>query len=430
MSDELQGGNPASPVEGSTAPSPAPSAGADPTPGTAVASPSPTGEAEGSTTSGAGDQPVGIAASTPAPGDDLPPVDSDLEAKPGFQAVRSSYNKMKERAYAAEQELSNLKSTADSTPDSFLQVNAPVDDWDADAQLERLRTEVPPYYNKMAWAVIERHLPDILPVFLDNTQKLPPDLAPLVEASAAAILKAYTGLEPEHIGAAIRQYQASMGLTPNVASPTIGQNQSPAPVDVNQLGLDPTNPAHLAVARKLAQLESSVQGLTQAEETRLGQTSQQRIITQVDSFKSNLLSKVEVPPSYDYVKGEIADRAERAFERDPAVVQAKTNLERYYKQGTPDLRAAAAEVNRLQERYSFHFKAIAEPRLNEVKELERLKAQIGQTQAGVKNIPSGTGMGAPIGQPARIGSPITPESIGDLAWERVKSSKLNPNPLT
>lgn len=358
----------------------------------------------------------------------LPPADPELEAKPGFQNLRSAYEDLKSR-YA------QLEASQGGDPDAYLKIDAPVDSWDVGSQLDKLKSEVPPYYNAMAWSIMERHLPEVLPVFLEDITSLPPAIQNLVESSATAILQSYTGMEPEEIGEAIRLYRQTQGVT--TPAPVAQTQGSVPPVDLAQLAyqnnLDVNNPAHAALlqnlasqARELNQLRSSVNELTRGEQSRVEQGSQARVNEQIESFKTNLLSKVTVPPGYEYVKNEITDRVMSAFERDPVVRQARTNLEKFYKQGTPDLRAAASEVTKIQTALANHVKAISEPRLKEIQDLETLKTLTSQTQAGVKNIPAGTGTGTPMAPQGKIDKPISPDSIGDLAWERYKASRVKP----
>lgn len=354
--------------------------------------------------------------------DSAPAVDPELESKPGFQNLRTQYQTLKA-------ELESLKAVNVESQDSYLTLDAPVEDWDAGTHLDKLRDEVPPYYNKVAWTLIERHLPDVLPAFLQDEATLPPEMKELIDASAVAILQKYTGMEPEQIGEAIRQYRQQLGY-----SPVSGQ-QSPS-IDITQLayqnGLDPANPAHFGLLtqiaqqqRELSQLRSGMNELTAAEGVRMAQTSQAKVNEQVESFKTNLFAKIEVPTGYDYVKSEIVDRVTNAFERDPIVVKAKENLEKFYKQGTPDLRAAASEVNRLQTKLSSYFKEISEHRLNEVKEIERLKSQVSQNQQGVKNIPSGTGVSPTMAPNTVAGQQITPSNASSIAVERWRANKAN-----
>lgn len=347
-------------------------------------------------------------------------ADPELSAKPGFQNLRQAYQTLKDKV--AELETSQV--------DSYLKIDAPVDDWKVEEQLDSLATNLAPYYNKMAWNLMERHLPDVLPVLLDNPTKLPPDLAPLVEASATAILRHYTGMEPEEIGEAIQLYRSGRSA-PVVA----GTGMTGTPTDLTQLAqqadLDPANPQHFALLnnfsamqKELAALKASVDDVRQKEVGRFEESGRQKLVQQIESFKGDLLAKVQLPQGYEHVQSEIADRLAWAFERDPAVITAKANLEKFYKQGTPDLKAAASEVGKLQTRMAFHFKSIAEPRLAEVAELEKLKTQTSQQQAGVRNIAPGAGTGTSPAPQTRSGVVITPDNAADIALERWRASKI------
>lgn len=361
-------------------------------------------------------------------------ADPELQAKPGFQNLRSSYQKRVQEVQTLNQRIQELEG---GSSDTLIKIDAPADSWTVGEQLSEMQTNLAPYYNKMAWTIMEKHLPEVLPVFLENPTQLPAELRPLVEASATAILQSYTGMEPEQIGEAIRFYKQQMGL--GATSSVGGFNPSQTPVQTptqdlaqlaNQHGLDPSNPQHASLLssiatqqKELASLRASVEEVQKGNETRLVQTGQSRIGEQVEGFKTNLLAKVQFPQGYDHVRREVEDRVMSAFDRDTQVIAAKTDLEKFYKQGTPDLRAAASKLTTLQTRLAFHVKQIAEPRQAEVAELERLKTLTTQTQQTVKNPPPGSGSN-PSPTPFNSSAKVTVDNAADLAVERWRASKL------
>lgn len=355
----------------------------------------------------------------------------------GWKNFRTAYQTQGQELTAAKARISELEQQVPQT-ESYLQITGPVEDVDFHSQLDKMRDEVPPYYNAVAWTIMERHLEDVLPVILENPDLVSSDLKNMVEASATKILTAYTGLQPNQIAEAIQAYRSGSGSYGG-AQPFSGKpmgTQSPS-TDVNQLayslGLNPLDPTHQPIIQALAaqqgqiaQLSTSVGSLNQAEEARTVQGASQRVTEQIGQMRTDLLAKVTVPQGYEHVKGEIEDRVTSAFERDPAVQQARKNLEGYYRQGTPDLRAAAAEVTKLQSRLAVHIKAIAEPRIAEVSEYEKLKSLVSQTQAKTTQIPPGTGQTVPQGgRPQAL--PSTGNAVEDTVnsvMDRYRASKL------
>lgn len=359
-------------------------------------------------------------------------ADPELAQKPGFQNLRASYLQRVQQVKDLSSRVAELEA---GQTDALLNINAPAEDWAVKEQLDGIRQNFAPYYNRIAWEMMERHLPEVLPVFLANATQLPAEMRPLVEASATAILQSYTGLEPEEIGAAIRMYRQSQGGA--LSPPTIGQtgyapNQG---TDVSQLafqyGLDSNDPKHFALLtqisaqqRELSEMKSSVQTLTQGEQKRLEQTGEGKLTEQLGTFKNNLFARIDLPQGYEEDKADLERSVNQAFESDPTVVQARSNLLKFYRQGTPDLKAAAGELTKIQTRLSYHYKSITEPRIARIRELERFKTAQTQQQQQSPQIPSNVGSAPPPSATPSLTGRVSPEQAAERAVERWRAAQV------
>lgn len=317
--------------------------------------------------------------------------------------------------------------------EGFLRLDAPVETWKVGEYLDGLRDKAGAYYDKLGWAILERHLPQALPVFLQDPSGLPPQLRPMVEQTAVNIITGYTGLSEQDVINAITQYKQGGG---GMQTATGMQAQPEANVQqlAYQYNLDPANAEHaallnhiLATGQQLQSVQGQLDKFQQTQTERETQETMGRLNSTIEGIRGDILGKVAVPQGYESYKGRIENLARFSFDSDPVVQQARANAEAYYRQGTPDLRAAAGELAKIQTRMSYHIKEASDAILAPIVELENLKSQISAKQEGVKNFPPNAGTAGSSAAPSGAGlgpMPTDPKGWAERAALRYRESQL------
>lgn len=343
------------------------------------------------------DQTLGVASATPSSEGAAAP--STLESPEDSTAGR----------------VAELEAALNEVP---FRIDAPAEDWDVAAKLAAFREANPLYYDRMGWEIISQHLPQVLPLFLEDPNGLPSDLQPMVERMGESILTRWTGLSPEQIGQAISQYRN------NYAAPAPSAQSAGGEGVVEQYGLDPYNPQHQALIQQLNANEQRMNAL-QARLDGFGENVERAKADEgvrafqgtIDAYKNSLLDKVPVPAGYDYLKAEIAQVAQLAFDNDPIAKAAMEKARAFYAQGTPGLQAAAGEIAKVQHQLSTHIKNVSEQKLKPIVELEQMKAAATQKQQQTINFPPNSG-GSPNPASPRSSERITPMNAGEIAAAR------------
>ncbi len=363
----------------------------------------------------------------PASGAEASTEESALpEAAPvgeGWKNFRSSYQNRVEELKEAKAKLTEFESKGDP----LISIDAPAEEWDVAGYLDKAKTEAAPYYNRLGWEVITRHLPDVLPLLLEDPSGFAPETPALLARSAVTILQTYSGLNPQQIGEALAQYKSGTQAfgTPSYppASTAVGMSTM-----ATQFNLDPSSdPAHAALVAHLAKSNAQLEEMRGQVAELNKATSQEKeakslglLNSTLDSTRSTMLAKVEVPPGYEHMKSEIDDTVRYRFDQDPLVRAAKTRLEGFYRQGTPDLRSAAGEMTKLNDRLAFHVSEVSKARLAPIIELEKYKTTTSTTAANTRNFPANAGTGAPLSGTTGDRVPITPQNAGDIAIQRMQ----------
>lgn len=313
-------------------------------------------------------------------------------------------------------EITNLRTQVETlSRENYLPIDRPADEWDVTAHLQRMSNEMPEYYNRLAWENVTTHLPEVLPMLLQDPSGLPPELVPVMESAALNVIQAYTGLTGDQLIEAITQYRGASG------APYSGQPSASA----EQYGLDPVNnQGHAALLRhlesqqrELAGLRESVTGFENTTTARANSEASAKLHTVIDQSRSTLLSKIEVPKGHESALTRIESLVKAGFDSDPIAQTAMESALKFYRQGTPDLSSAAVEVSRMQGRLEHHVQEAVKTILEPIAELERLKLQMSQLQGGVRHIPSGGTAPVPQGQRPQV----TSDTIGDLAVQSLRS---------